>query len=903
MRFGKLVAYLLVIVPTAGLVWLGLQYGETGLFWLKQWDIELAHPDYLWAALIVPWLWLVRIHTLSDLPLAQQLLGALIRSVIVLAIVFSLTEPYTTLNDPVPISTAILVDVSDSISDESLAKAQQFVDEAFLHKGDTDVAVITFAARPTMLPKPANGTGTPTIARHSHDGANTDIQSALRLSYGMLPHTADKRVIVVSDGNETRGNFSNEVTTAASFDIALFSHDLGGDTIPGELLVRSVEVSPDIKPRVPFGVTVTLEANRSIAAQCSLSINGEKIHNKDIALVAGKQPLHFDNVTVPKGGEKNLEVNCQPEIPNEDRFQTNNTYKVIVMVPEKPRILYVEGNPKQTRDLYAALAGEFDVEVRGPSGIPGSTSEMSSFDAIIVSDVPQKGRLHYENFSYNQMGAVRNYVSNGGIFIMAGGEKSFGPGGYTGSLLEREVLPVTLEAERSNDIPGLALVLVLDKSGSMSGTKMELAKDAAKATVSVLQPDDLLGVIAFDARFDTTVSLERAANFYRIQSKLSRLTAGGGTSIFPALDAAFEQLVEVEAQLKHVILLTDGQASSDGILDLARRMMAAKITVTTVAVGDDADSGLLANVATIAGGRFYRTRDPRNIPKIFMKETVELGKQTIVEDRFQPRLSPRFARLQMFRGLGGLPPLDGYVSTKAKPRAEVLLSSHKGEPILARVRIGTGWSYAWTSDVKAKWAYPWVNWAGYPKFWRQLIRGSMPFDQEMSFPMTMRIERGVLVTELDAVGADDQFLNGLSVRATLTQPDGTELPFNLRQEASGRYEWRLPINDFGLYTVSAELFHQGTDEGTIGKAEAFVTNPYPEEHALALRNNSQYLNTAVSLTNGKTNPTWAEFFAPSKRKTARKIPRWGDLLYLSLGLFVVDVLLRRVRLWGKTDLG
>lgn len=896
MRFSKLVPTLSVVVASLGLFWASFHYADTGAAWLKQQHIELAHPEYLWAALVIPWLWLVRIHTLSDLPLLQQLVGTSVRSAIVLAIVFALTEPYTSMDQSVPISTAILVDVSDSVSDESLAAAQQYIKDVWAHKGETDVSIITFASRPVVLPPTDTITDAPQIARHPNEGSNTDIQSALRLSYGVLPDKSDKRIVLISDGNETRGNLANEAASAASFDISLYSYDALGDRVAGELLIRSVEISPDVKPRVPFSVTATVEANQNIAAQCVLSINGEQTHDQDVELESGKQPVRFENVTVPKGGEKNLEVVCRPKRPEDDRFESNNRYKAIVMVPEKPRVLYVEGNPKQTRDLYAALAGEFDVEVRGPSGVPGSSGQWSMFDAVIVSDVPQKGRLHYENFSYSQMEAVRNYVSKGGIFIMAGGEKSFGPGGYTGSLLEREVLPVTLEAERNNDIPGLALVLVLDKSGSMSGTKMELAKDAAKATVSVLQPDDLLGVIAFDARFDTAVSLERAANFYRIQSKLSRLTAGGGTSIYPALEAAFEQLVEVDAQLKHVILLTDGQASSEGILDLARRMMAAKITVTTVAVGDDADSGLLANVATIASGRFYRTRDPRNIPKIFMKETVELGKQTVIEDRFQPRLSPRFARLQMFRGLGNLPPLDGYVSTKAKPRAEVLLSSHKGEPILARMRLGTGWSYAWTSDVKAKWAYSWVNWAGYPKFWRQLIRGSMPFDQELLFPMAMRIERGVLVAELDAVATDDRFLNGLHVRSVLTQPDGTETPVTLQQEASGRYEARVPVDDFGLYTLSAELFHQDT-EGAVGKAEAFVTNPYPEEHALALRHNHLSIQTAVMLTNGKSNPTFAELFAPSPQKTSTIIPRWQDLLYLALGLFVLDVLLRRVRFW------
>src|SRR6185369_8505301 len=345
-----------------------------------------------------------------------------------------------------------------------------------------------------------------------------------------------------------------------------------------------------------------------------------------------------------------------------------------IAVKGKPRVLYVEGEPSAANYLSNALRREnIDVEVRSSYGIPRSPKDLQRFDLVLMSDVPAAF------VSVDQMAAIEGYVRDlGGGFIMAGGENSFGSGGWTGSRLEK-LLPVRFDVEKKRDPPALGLVLCIDRSGSMTGEKIELAKDAAKATAELLGPEDLIGVTAFDSAATPIVRLQRAANRLRIAGDIARLQAGGGTNILPALREAYEELDPAPAKIKHVILLTDGQASYDGIQDLVDEMQQHKITVSAVGVGTGADKTLLTMIAERGGGRFYYTQDAQNIPKIFTKETTEVARNSLVEESVAVQVQKHVELLDGV-GINEAPPLRGYVSTKPKPLTDVILVSGLGEP-------------------------------------------------------------------------------------------------------------------------------------------------------------------------------------------------------------------------------
>jgi len=289
---------------------------------------------------------------------------------------------------------------------------------------------------------------------------------------------------------------------------------------------------------------------------------------------------------------------------------------------------------------------------------------------------------------------IEKYVRDlGGGFLFAGGEAGYGLGGWGHSTMER-LLPVRMDAERRKEMPGVAMALVIDRSGSMTGLPMEMAKAACRATVETLQGDDLIEVIAFDSTPARYVKMQPARYRSRIQNDIARIQPGGGTEIFSSLDMAYQDLSVVQARKKHVVLLTDGQAPVQGIKDLATGMLAEAITVTTVGLGEGVNQELLRTVADAGGGRFHMVPDPNSLPKIFTRETELIAQQAAVEDWFPVQ---QVGNADFLKGVAvsAAPLLHGYVATQIKPQpAQLILQSDRGDPILARWRAGLGWAVA-----------------------------------------------------------------------------------------------------------------------------------------------------------------------------------------------------------------
>lgn len=894
----KLASALYWIILTA--IWMLLAFAyfqriiapgtESIAFTIADRSVEIMAPRWFGLALFLPLLWLIARFTLSDLPRYQRWINVTLRALVLIAIIGALVQVVFTSFES-RVSTIFLVDTSASVPDEVLEKAVDFINQAQQARGPRDdLRIVAFAHHPYTVELPAEGPLTKIPRPETEeDGLYTDIAAGLRMLYGLFPQDHLKRVVVISDGNETRGDFIAEAYRAQAFGVRIYNYEVEFEPKP-EVLIQNIDVPETIEPGAPFNLVARVFSTHDDKATITLWQNEFKDSTQTVELTPGLNEITFKTQVYEPGFR---EFRLEMKVEGQDTFAANNHFVHNINIRGKPRILYIEGETRSRIYLERALKDEtFELETRSAGGFPRSKKELDAFDLVLMSDVPAS------NLSHDQMRLLDRYVrEDGGGFIMTGGEASFGPGGYKDTEIEK-LLPVSFEPEKKRETPSLALLLVIDRSGSMAGERMELAKDAAKAAVEALKPQDQVGVILFDHAVETPIRLQPASNRSRILSQISRIAERGGTDIALGLAESYEQLAFASAKIKHVILLSDGESPARNMFtEILPAMRIENITVSTVAVGDGSDTSMLRRIAERGNGRYYFTNNPYHVPQIFVQETNTAAKSSMKEEPFRPTVT---GRAQILDGInwGQAPYLLGYVSTKAKPQANVLLAADNGEPVLARWRQGLGKSAVFTSDLKNRWAVQWIKWPGYSKFWSQLIRDTMRTDDRDSLPMRIEISQDHAHITVDAIGEDDGFINNLVSNVQMTLPSGQIEPFQLKQTAAGRFEAQIPLKEYGSYSFKAEHTH---NNDTIAVSNGSISYPYPQEFMFTSPNYA-LARRAAEISLGTTNPSVQELFEADGEQVKYRRHIWPYFVALALLLLVLDLAFRRIRLSGKTEI-
>ena len=843
--------------------------------------VDLLEPRWLLLAAIVPAFFLLRVVSLTDLSVAQQLVQSTLRSLVVAGVAIAVARP-TWIAEQRRVAMVVLVDVSDSVSDKQLAAARGYVDSLVAASGDGSLQIVTFAEQPRVVPA-----GTSAIARHANAGAGTDTQAAMQLAYGIYPAGYLPRMVIVSDGNQTAGDVAVAAYRAKELGVKVSWRTFEADRT-SEVRVVGLTTPDDLKVGQPFEVTAELWSTDAQTVTLALQQDGfpnPLEPQQRIALREGKNLVKLKSEAKRAGATSYRVSIAQLE---RDTEQANNAAVTTAPIAGRPSVLYVEGGrePGSAGYLQRALEHEhIDVSVRGPSGMPSTARELEKYDLVIVSDVPP----HLVGAA--QLAALDGYVSAGGGMIMAAGEDA--SAGYHGTRME-QIVPVRFDGKAHLDRPDVALVLVIDRSDSMAGAKLEAAKESARVTAEVLSERDQLAVVAFDDEAKVLVQLQPATNRTRISADIARLTSGGGTNIFVGLEEAFDVLRGVDAKLKHVILLSDGEASSNGIVELVRDMRSARITVSCVGV-QGSHRRLLEQIIEAGDGRIEMIDDLAQLPRFFLNETHLVQQSPLVEDLIHVRVAKRVEAIEG-TDLASAPPLHGYVSTTAKPTAETILVSERDEPILARWRFGAGTAVAWTSDVKNRWSTEWIRWRGYPKFWAQLVRTSMRRKVYDSYDLSTRVADGRALVTVDAIDTGDRFVNELDTRLLVIDPATNKVTREvaMAQTAAGRYTADFRIETYGSFLLKA--VHQRGGK-TVAESMGSVALSYPLEY-LRTTPNLEPMRHAARVSGGLDQAEPGGLFDPGSESVPYTQDLWPFVLIGVVGLFLLDLYVKRVRLFG-----
>ncbi len=863
--------------------------------------IEFTNPVALVLLGLIPVALYFARHSLANLARARARASLLARVVLLLMIVLALAgiRVRTASRDlalifVVDVSASVALDAAGTQGDQSIIF--DFINGEIARAAPRDyIGVIAFGreASVELAPTRKESLGAWRIKEINSDPPRdyTDIAGALRLAAALVPETAVGRIVLVSDGNENLESAAEQAQLLRSAGIEVYTRAIGTVNDPertrGEIAVRDL-VAPEMAAEgEAFDLKVIVDSTRDTDAVLRIFRNDSLVAERSVHLAAAGENLFL----LPQRNDERGFYTYRAEIEalQSDGFKQNNSREAFSMVEGRPKTLYLYGDAQPSAAVARVLAdGNFAADIRPGSAAPTTLAGFQNYDLVIFDNVPAS------DFTTDQMKMVQSYVKDlGGGFIMIGGDQSFGPGGYYETPIE-ETLPVSLDVRQKKHFPSLAMALVIDRSGSMAGPKLQLAVEAASATVDFLSERDSVGVIAFDDQPQPVVELTHVEDKKAIIKKITEIQVGGGTNMYPGLQTAYEWLVSSDAQIKHILVLSDGQSERGDFAGIARAVSEAGMTLSTVAIGDDADIRLMKLLADVGQGRFYATDRADNLPRIFTREAFLASRSTIIEEPFTPRL---VRPTQATEGLdwNTAPQLNGYVGTAERDSATspaiTSLVSDKDDPVYAVWQYGLGRAAAFTSDAKGRWAAGWMNWPGFGQFWAQALRDTLRREGATDLTPRVEINQGRGHVTVEALSPDGSFKNNLRLGAHIVAPDFSSSDIKLEQTAAGLYEGEFAATARGAYLVSV-VEENGRPAPVTGSV-----NSYSPEFSITSSDVS-LLARVSEATGGSVISADASGLNLFERHAEKTRPHeiWESLILAALLLLPVDIGIRRLNI-------
>ena len=799
-----------------------------------------------------------------------------VRAVAVLLLLLALFGVSVRRRDAVN-TTVFLVDISES-NERNLSAMEKDLREALgKMPKDNQYGIVTFGKNALVeqfLTKENHFTQIMSLP----DREATNFEEAVSRALTMIPAGGAGRIVVLTDGRETKGDLTKMASALLSGRIELLARIY--ETKAGQdAYVEHVELPAYLYRGDLYSMTVTVESNYETEARLQIWTGEVQREEYAVHLNRGSNQFRFRQEVTGENVES-FEVRL---IADGDTCGENDGYHAYSVVESAPKVLLVSGTGEDSSQ-YEALLGEagcaFDTVYA--SGAPDTLEKLLQYKSVLLENV------YLSDLPEGFLANIETYVKDYGCgLVCIGGEDSFALGGYRESVLET-VLPVDMELRGVNEIPTTAMIMVIDHSGSMSveagggATSLDLAVTAAKAAVDQMRSTDYVGVVTFDDTFEWVVKPVSAQDKEAIKAQIETIAEGGGTTIQPALRAALEGAVGCAADIRHVILLTDGQGESRNYGEITEAYQAADVTLSTVAVGEGADVGLLQRLAKGCGGRYYYSDMATDIPKIFAQEVFLSGDTYLQNGTFSLAVDGSHEiTAELFEE--GWPQVYGYVSASPKRASHVLIASEKDDPLLTVMQYGLGHTAAWNTDVTNKWTAEYAGESDYVQLWRRIVDYSVGNVSIGEDSLEVETEGGYTDIVYHALDYGGQ----TKVEAVYTDPAGNTQTALLQASAPGRFEAKLDTDATGLYNLSVRRLEDGDIANAVTTA---VAVQYADEYKFDVT--AAAFTGFVERYGAMLNPQ-ENFWQHRKSETKERYELTKWLILVLIFWFVMDIALRR----------
>lgn len=846
-------------------------------------------------------------RTIAGLGTFARWLTLIVRIIVVTLIVCTIAEPQWR-KESKDVAVTVVMDVSQSVPGTEQTVTERYFDEASraTRKPDDRVGYVTVGREAYVQAIPTRLTNK---LERVHIGAQdgTNLAGGLRMAMAVASKDAANRVVLVSDGRETVGSVlaAAEAYKAAGVPI---------DVLPvkyqhkSEVIVDRLDVPATARMGDPIGVRIVMNSTGPARGRLMITQNDVPIKldpdsdavSVPVELKAGVNVLQ-QQIKVPLAGPQEFKAVFQPDSPSDDAILQNNNQSAVTFVSSQGRILLISEDPSEYEAIVDAMtAAKIGVEVRPADRFPATLTELNGYDAVVMINEPAS------NFTQSQQDQLKQYVhDSGGGLVMIGGPNAFGAGGWIGSPVE-DALPIKLDPPSKRQMPKGALVLVIHSVEIPDG--VFYGKKVCEAAANSLSRQDLIGINEYNnarGKTEWTYPLSPVGDGSVLKQAIQKLAFGDMPDFRPSMELTYSALAKSDAGQKHAIMISDGDPQHPGD-DLLQKFVKAGISVSTIGIATHgaADTTNLSSIAKATNGRFYNVAPGAvaQLPQIFIKEAQTVRRSLIWEGA---AFSPASTGIpsQPMRGIGTpVPPINGYiVGAEREGLALVTLRGKENDPILALWQYGAGRSVAFTADVSTRWSSAWTAWPQFRSFWEQHVRWAMR-PSGSAFVRVNQVQEGETTkVTIEALDAKGERLNFANFRGRLALPGGGGQDVDLKQIGPGLYETTVRTTEAGSYVASLRYMAPGDVEGenVEGSVQFAISRPFADEFRV-LEDNTALLEQVRAMTGGRllsADPKQADLFNREglKMPVATR-PIWLWAATIGIGLFLVDVAVRRVRI-------
>jgi Mg-chelatase subunit ChlD len=725
----------------------------------------------------------------------------------------------------------VVADRSRSMPPGSDAAHKELID--LLHAGmggDDRLAVVSFGQ--TVAVERAGEADRFPGFTHEVGADASNLSEAVETALSIVPKDTPGRVLVLSDGRWTGREPSSLAGLAAARGVGIdYRHR--GRAAAGDLAVARVDAPAAVAAGEGFLLTAWVQSPVEQDIKFEVTRAGKVIAAGDRRVSAGLTRLTFRDRAGDPGSQ---DYRVRVAAAGDDPVPENNTARVLVGVTGPRPVLHLTPGP--VSGLTTLLkAGGLDVRPVPAGRIDFTLEALSGYSGVIIENVPA------ETVGTRGMETLATWVrASGSGLLVTGGKHSYGPGGYYKSPLE-PVLPVSMELRQEHRKLALAIVVALDRSGSMTApvgggkVKMDLANLGTVQVLDLLGPMDEFGCYAVDTVAHVVADLGLVTNKEATRGKILGIQSmGGGIYTYTALRAAAEMIQKAKAGTKHIILFADAADAEEpgDYVKLLEVTSKAGITVSVIGLGKDTDKDaeFLRDVAKRGGGRLFITDKPEELPRLFAQDTFVVARNAFLDESVRVRPTPGLA------ALAGRPfaldrPIGGYNLCYLRPEATpgaVTVDEYKA-PVVASWQVGSGRVLCYTGEADGEYAGAFARSPEAGEFYATLARwtAGRPGPLGGGMAITQEVRNGVsrVRLHLDPDRKAEPFAG--TPTATVLRAKPGEAP---RAEA-------LPLTWTGPDTLAAEVSLAGeetalttvTVPGQPPQALTPVCLPYSPEYA------------------------------------------------------------------------